>query len=108
MTKGQRVVLKLKPDYSFAQKDCKYMPPSGHAADADFVHDLQLVNLYPARGIKLADEDGHIIKRSLNEPVSWETPRAPFEVIIVVLATTSECSLRILQHAEKQQILQGA
>ena len=83
MTRGQRDVLKLKPGYSFAQKGCKFKPPPGHAADADFVHDMQLVNFYPASKIKLADEEGDVIKRPLAEVASWETPRAPFEVCTV-------------------------
>lgn len=80
MTRGQRVFLKLKPDYGFAQKDCRFSPPAGFSADSDFVFDLQLVNFYPSKGIKLADESGEVIKRPLTEPTSWETPRAPFEV----------------------------
>ncbi len=81
MMRGQRVVLKLTPDYSFAQKGCTFKPPPGHAANADFVFDLQLVNFYPSKEIKLANEEGDIIKRSTSEAASWETPRAPFEVI---------------------------
>jgi hypothetical protein len=33
MQRRERAVVKLRPEYGFAQKDCKVKPPKGHAPD---------------------------------------------------------------------------
>ena len=53
MTQGERIILKLHPEYSYAQKGCKFKPPKGYPPDADFVFDLQLANVYPGPGVKV-------------------------------------------------------
>ena len=53
MTQGERIVLKLQPEYSYAQKGCPFRPPKGYPADADFVFDIQLAAFYPGKDIKV-------------------------------------------------------
>ncbi len=70
----------MKPEYGYAGKDCRVPPPAGCAADAAFVFDIHLVNWYAKDEVRVANEEGDVVKRSLSEVDSWETPRAPFEV----------------------------
>ena len=53
MTQGERKVVKLHPEYSYAQKGCKFKPPKGYSPDADFVFDIQLAHFYSGAGIKV-------------------------------------------------------
>ena len=53
MTQGERVMLMLQPEYSYAQKGCQFQPPQGYPADADFVFDIQLAGIHPAQQIKV-------------------------------------------------------
>ena len=53
MTQGERIMLMLQPEYSYAQKGCRFQPPKGYPADADFVFDIQLAAIYPAKDIKV-------------------------------------------------------
>ena len=53
MTQGERVMLMLQPEYSYAQKGCQFKPPKGYPPDADFVFDIQLAAIHPAQQTKV-------------------------------------------------------
>eukprot|EP00884_Botryococcus_braunii_P003072 jgi/Botrbrau1/12766/Bobra.0238s0005.1 len=97
MKKRERAVLKLRPEYGFASKDCKVKQPEGHAPDEAYVFDIQLVNWYPKNGVRVVGEEGEIIKHVLKEAESWENPRAPFEVTVAVTARVPSATGRELE-----------
>lgn len=80
MKKGEKARFIMRPEYGYAAKDCRVPPPAGFAADAALLFDIHLLNWYPKDEVRLASDEGDVIKRSLGEVDSWETPRAPFEV----------------------------
>ena len=79
MLRGERAAFKIDPEYSYAEKGCPLQPPPGMPRDASYVLDIQLVNWYFKRGVKVVGEEG-VILRLTQESESWEHPRPPFEV----------------------------
>ena len=53
MTQGERKIVKLHPEYGYAQKGCTFRPPKGYPPDAAFVFDIQLAHFYSGPGIKV-------------------------------------------------------
>lgn len=84
MEKGEKARFIMKPEYGYAGKGCRVPPPTGCAADAAFIFDIHLVNWYSKDQVRMASDDGDVFKRSLCEVDSWETPRAPFEVCVLL------------------------
>jgi hypothetical protein len=82
MRKGEKARFIMKPEYGYAGKGCRVLPPTGCAADAAFIFDIHLVNWYSKDQVRMASDDGDVFKRSLCEVDTWETPRAPFEVCV--------------------------
>ncbi|GFR52572.1 hypothetical protein Agub_g15164 [Astrephomene gubernaculifera] len=93
MTRGQRSVLQVQPGFGFRHPECGMRPPACRGLRTDQVlrFDLTLLDWYPAAsvhayGSSSSSSDSTLLKRSIREGSSWESPRPPFEVTLHLTA----------------------
>ena len=80
MTKGERSLLQIKPDYAYGHRLCQLPPPPGIDPKATLHFDMELLQIYPKEDVRLAGRDQDLIKLTKREADVWESPRPPFEV----------------------------
>lgn len=84
MTKGERSLLQIKPDYAYGHRLCQLPPPAGIDPKATLHFDMELLQIYPKEDVRLAGRDQDLIKLIKLEADVWESPRPPFEVGVTV------------------------
>jgi len=80
MERGERAAFTIQPAFGYAQPECAVPAPAGVAADTELEVDLELVECFPSTVARPTSEDGRVIKRVLEEGVSWEYPRPPYKL----------------------------
>ena len=80
MTKGERSLLQIKPDYAYGHRLCQLPAPPGIDPKATLHFDMELLQIYPKEDVRLAGRDQDLIKIIKREADVWESPRPPFEV----------------------------
>ncbi len=61
-------------------------PPPGCEAGAEYEADLTLLSITPSAQVGIGGADGDVIRVTLIEGDTWETPRPPFEVAATITA----------------------
>ena len=83
----ERCALQLKPEFAFLHKDCVLKPPVGFRKEEPLGVDVQLAHLISAKSKNLKSlGDTGIVMQVIKEGDGWETPRAPFDIVVKVTA----------------------
>ncbi|GIM00169.1 hypothetical protein Vretimale_5329 [Volvox reticuliferus] len=83
MTRGQRSLLQVKPEFGFRHPDCRMTPPVRNLpVDQPLRYDITLLHWYPAATVHQYGVGEALYKRCIREAASWESPRPPFEVTL--------------------------
>eukprot|EP00879_Flechtneria_rotunda_P002973 GHRR01003190.1.p1 GENE.GHRR01003190.1~~GHRR01003190.1.p1 ORF type:complete len:634 (+),score=228.22 GHRR01003190.1:2740-4641(+) len=88
MTQGACKRVKVQPHYGYQHSSCKMAPPDRVPAGEVLHFDLQLVNWYPAKQVRVCGEESDMFKRVLLESDKWEMARPPNEVTFSLEART--------------------
>ncbi|GLI61315.1 hypothetical protein VaNZ11_003671 [Volvox africanus] len=83
MTRGQRTLLQVKPEFGFRHPDCRMTPPVRDLPqDQPLRYDITLLHWYPAASVHVYGAGEALYKRCIREAAAWESPRPPFEVTL--------------------------
>ncbi len=82
MVQQQRCQLTIKPEYGYKHKDCQMKPPKNAMTDEPMHFDIKLLEFYSKEVVRVVGMNENIYKTIKQRSESWETPRAPYEVII--------------------------
>lgn len=102
MKKGERRLLKIRPEFAFKHKDCEYHLPNALKEEENRVlsFDLQLINWYPKEEVTtvIASESVTFLKRVFVNGIGYENPRPPYKVTVFsfskILSSGKRCDER--------------
>lgn len=87
MTKGERRIIKLEPDFAYDHPDCDLTLPDEYEdyRKLPLTFDVTLVNWYNGYMVKLTKGPEWVLKRNLKEGEGYENPRPPYQVHNLIL-----------------------
>uniref|UniRef100_A0A0V0IVB0 peptidylprolyl isomerase n=1 Tax=Solanum chacoense TaxID=4108 RepID=A0A0V0IVB0_SOLCH len=77
MLKGEVAMFKMKPEMHYGEKDCPVAAPDNFPKDSELHFEIELIEFSK---VKVITDDLGVLKKVIEEGLSWETPREPYEV----------------------------